>query len=572
MRQSRKPAYIYDGYGLIENFVVQLQNFHFTHLPKNLQKNLSAPVVSKTIPRIKHFVWIANKLISTTDWNCVKEFVLLNKHFTTILWVNMDLDSKDPEARQIIDEAATNAIFIVDFRFAIAHLLEDVNASKIFDLPYVIKNLLTQRKYVQVAAIFRVVVMYLYGGLYSDFDNPVIKPIDADFLRTEYGLKIFKFLSVNPRKKFEFNNNLISGLPKHPDLLAWLRFFVETAETNYGYTFNLANRSNIGCVLIHNYAESYAREHFVYAQQLTSRTGPHLDPLYATMIPNAEAIAEEYFDDAGIHCPTWATPDTYRKVTQEKISVDEALTVIMNELYLEPRILKLSLLFISPAWVNVEKTPVFYREIIRRIVTNEDLRARVSQVEKICYPSLFDFDLILVGQDKLVTDKIRDKAIVLQKISGDKLSACFAQNGEICLKEVTPLGIENDDLTFPNTGADDNIIPLHGNENLVKTVAMLCGCAEQVYFFTPEIVKLIFDQYSPFKNLATTQYFLSPGLFDILSTNELLKFAKFQNEINLSYAEVQNLYRKYGDVIEPNSFATHQKMLNNFLLKNQIVY
>lgn len=574
-----KPTYIFDDYGYIENFVANLNNYNFSELTGDLPNILFAPDQPQQIPKIKHFNWIGSALISAKDWHVIKNFAEMNQDFVAILWMSFDLNSDDPIIQQLIAEANTYKINLIDYRYALNYLTQRNDEFFLDNLPYIIGNLIIQRKYVQAADIFRVITLYLFGGVYTDLDLTLVKPIDENFLASSYGLKVNKDFSdkyTDYARHVLFEFDVIAAKANHPDLLEWLGYLVDAAEKPYSHIFNKDNRPNT-CndfikLYVHNYDKEYAYQNYKYVEATLCKTGPLLDELFPTIAVRSEKVPEEYFEDVCNHCADWADPKTYSKTSKEIVAVDEAITAILNELYLEPRILKLNMIYLCPAWMGVARPAEFYRNILKKLVTDESLRTKLDKVEKICYPMDFAFDLVLLSDNYSTNNlpkTLPDKTIFLQldneakylNLPHPKAIAHFKRFGLNVEKIIDLVGVDLKELPFPSDVDSTLSINLAGNENLVKTIAMLSGCSDDVYFFTPEIVRLVFGKNSPFKSLALTQYFLSPGLFDLDSTKELLKYAIFKNELNSQYEQLKPMYDKYGTTISEHLFIKHKKIL-----------
>lgn len=601
-----KPAYIYDGYNLILDFVTQLKSMHFGDLGFDFQKILSTKITHDYIPKLKHFVWIANKPISTQKWRVIKKFTVQNKNFVTVLWCNMDFDAGNTAMRRLTADANKKNILLIDYKYALAEISRVSRKSFLSSLPYIMGNLLVQRKYVQVADILRIIVLYLFGGVYSDLDLEFKKPIDENFLKTCYGLKINKDIydvrgdEIN-HVLFEFD--IVAVKPQHPDLYEWLSYLVNAAEEKYVDICLRHERVSTFTPkvqkIIKGYKTNYGRQDYMYAVGTLCKTGPNLNELYDFIAEKSEKIPEDYFKDINYHCGEWSRPLVYTSRKAEKVCLETVVTAIVNELYLEPRILKLNLLLLSPAWISVEKSFGFYRNILKRILSDPKLRPKLMLVEKICYPNEFeldstldkssdkgmylaatglDFKIVLMPPEHEVLYKnISDKTIYLypqtkaensaREILTDAVTALFLLDGKLNKVEIVLQGVDSIEFEFPVKGEIQKLINYQGHETLIKTVATLCGCSSELYFFTPEVVSLIFGEDSPLKSLAVTQYFLSPNLFDLPSVVELLKFKKFVNEIQMPYLELKKSYDTYGDIISEDKFNAHKKALISLYTK-----
>lgn len=74
---------------------------------------------------------------------------------------------------------------------------------------------------VMKADVWRVAVIYVYGGIYSDLDTKCLKSVDT-WLKPEYDL----IVGVET-KHGSINNYTFAAAPKHPALLFVLNFFLE---------------------------------------------------------------------------------------------------------------------------------------------------------------------------------------------------------------------------------------------------------------------------------------------------------------------------------------------------------
>lgn len=74
---------------------------------------------------------------------------------------------------------------------------------------------------VMKADVWRVAVVYVYGGIYADLDTKCLKSL-SDWLKTEYDL----IVGVET-KHGSINNYTFAAAPKHPALLTVLNLFLE---------------------------------------------------------------------------------------------------------------------------------------------------------------------------------------------------------------------------------------------------------------------------------------------------------------------------------------------------------
>lgn len=581
----------YDDFNLIQNFVDSLKTLQTTDLMEDLLNGCPNHSDFTTIPKINHVILLSNNFITINALNLIKHFSNLNNNFSMVLWVDGDSKNDSEEEKYLLSEARKNGFKVMDYKYPLAKIkemgLEDGNPKELTILPYVFKILLLQRKFSQVTNILRLIVLYLFGGISADLDNPIQKPIDDLFLNTKTGLKLNK-KSINPYinvdQDIENNyscTNAIASSGQHPSILDILKSCINKSLKKYHDIFSGRNYSYLSSgnnvLLDFNYVDNYAKYNYSLATESICKTFEYYKIDCESTINEAEEIPQGYFIDTGSLGICWENNKKPQECRSNELAIDEGITAIVNELYYEPRVLRLDLTELSHAWSTIQFTAEFYRVILRKIVSDERLKQQIQRIEKIDYPDQFNFSVVLLHNDAIVDrSKLTENLIFLQSLKSSQettkysVIAYFVQNNKIIEKEIQLVGVNIDNLHFPTGSIKENIVLFENNKTLIKTIAMLCGCPEKAYFYTPELINLVFGLASPFTNLAITQYFLNPGVFDFSSAIELLKTKKIAAEYEMDYEQIQMKYYPYGQVVDQKTFENHKRLLINLKNRNNL--